>query len=524
MLQTPQPDTDKGGQSGARGIAQKWLNSLAYLKLSEIAQFLRSRFTKAGQADGAASAAELSRPTLLDLANQTDALISREVREGCTNEIDFQLEEMRKALLEVGRSQPEADGHAVDRLWVNLLRLGLFDELRYMVMRLDLALRPEVSTLIHYCERQYEVCRQRGEAYRALHPAGDIFTMGCIVWGEEYVGNFLRYNVRSMLSSGNLPALRGQGRIVCSIVTDADSEQRIRQHPVFRELSDIADLEFTVIPAEVIGVLSKGHLVPNFYILYGMLDHCSIYYAEGANSHLFMIPVDAIVADGSLNNMANYRHEGYECCGGGNIVAETETFLPALDDRFGGDGPICISTEELATLAVEHAHHYFQSQVIALENVDFGKHPRELFWPVHGGVEIHSVFIHPLFTSTAGLAKYKRKHFANIDYGMIPRMFSDPSPIKIMEPRKAYVNNFTAAGRRYETTGRAFTVEDFLNCHDYTYPVQKGLFDRPQSLPCQLTGWTMYADVGHDVKTIAARFGVGDTLERSTGEPQKLEP
>jgi hypothetical protein len=226
-----------------------------------------------------------------------------------------------------------------------------------------------------------------------------------------------------------------------------------------------------------------------------------------------MIPVDSIVADGSLQNMANHRHEGYECCGGGNIVAETETFLPALDARFGGDGPIRISTAELATLAAEHAHHYFRSQIIAVENDDFGKHPREVFWPVDGGIEIHSVFIHPLFTSISGLAKYSRKHFANVDYGMIPRMFSGRQPIKVLEPRKAYVNNFTAGSRLYETTGRAFTIEDFLRSHDYSYPVQKSLFGQPQALPCRLGGWTAYGNVAQDVRAINACFGIFEDEE-----------
>ena len=123
--------------------------------------------------------------------------------------------------------------------------------------------------------------------------------------------------------------------------------------------------------------------------------------------------------------------------------------------------------------------------MIAAENRDFGRHPRELFWPVEGGVEIHSVFIHPLFTTASGLAKYRRKHFANIDYGMIPRLFTHPGPIKLMDPSLAYVNNFTAAHRRYETTGRSFTYEDFLRCHDWTYPVQKACFTQAQHLPCQ---------------------------------------
>src|SRR5260370_35330583 len=106
-----------------------------------------------------------------------------------------------------------------------------------------------------------------------------------------------------------------------------------------------------------------------------MLDHCSIYFAEGAASHLFMIPVDSIVADGSLQNMANYRHEGYECCGGGNIVAETGTFLPALDARFGGEAAVRIATDELAPRAGEHAQPSFRSQIAAVQTEEFGYPP-----------------------------------------------------------------------------------------------------------------------------------------------------
>ena len=364
MLGTPDPNTDKGGQLGVLRIVQKWLESTVYLKLVGLVQFLRSILTRVGLAGDAASVTQAKippAPTLASLANETDALIGHEIREGCTSEIETLLEGIRRSMLEdsVAYLQTLEDDHALERLWVNLLRLGLFDEFLQLVRRHNLPLRDEVRTVIGYCERQYEVCRRNGEAYRARYPDLDIFTMGCIVWGEEYVGNFLQYNLRSMLSPGNLPALRAQGRIVCSIVTDAAGEQRMREHPVFKELSDIADIAFTIVPDEMISILARGHLVQHFYILYGMLDHCSIYFAQGAASHLFMIPVDAIVADGSLSNMADYRYEGYECCGGGNIVAETETFLPALDRRYGDDGPIRISTEELATLAVEHAHHYF---------------------------------------------------------------------------------------------------------------------------------------------------------------------
>ncbi len=134
------------------------------------------------------------------------------------------------------------------------------------------------------------------------------------------------------------------------------------------------------------------------------------------------------------------------------------------------------------------------------------------------------MFIHPLFTSASGLAKYNRKHFANVDYGMIPRMFSEPGSIKIIEDtRQAYVNNFTAGNRLYETTGGAFTIENFLRSHNYSYPVQKGLFGRSQALPCQLSGWTSCGDVTQDVQAITARFGIaGDEDENEKGTERQI--
>jgi glycosyltransferase domain-containing protein len=448
------------------------------------------------------------RANLFDLARETDGLLALEVRTGCFGEVEARIAELSRAILG-GRFDCTigAQSDAPHRIWISLLRLGLLEELRHLVLRHALPISAEAKAFINFCVHEYSVCQQRGEALRSRNPDADIFTLGSIVWGQEYVDNFLRYGVRSMMSEGNLPMLRHQGEIVFSIVTDVAGETQIRQHPVFVQMCALGDVVFITMPESITGILRSGHLVHNFYVLYGMLDHCSIYFAQGARSHLFMIPVDAIVADGSLPNMANYRHEGFECCGGGNIVANTETFLPALDGLFGSDGPISISTEELASLAVKHAHHYFTSQIVAKENQDFGKHPRELFWPVSGGVEIHSVFIHPLFTSAAGLAKYQRRHFANIDYGMIPRMFAVSGSIKIIDdPRKAYVNNYTASNRLYETNGMPFAPEDFIRSHHWSYPVQKGLFTHAQTLPCRLEGWAPYRDVARDVQEINLEF------------------
>ncbi len=459
--------------------------------------------------------------TVSGLKQQTERLLLDEARYGCAGQIELAIRQVGKTVAngEIRVLGAEEEKDAIDQIWINLLRLGLLDELLALIERRLLPFPDEIVRFVRYCRQQYDASKERGRAIRHRHPDGDLFVMGCIVWGEEYIENFLRYNVRSMLSDGNLPALKRQGPVIFSIVTDVAGEDRVRQDPLFTEMTAIGQVEFTVISDEMMAILRSGHLVRNFYILYGMLDHCSIYVAQAAHAHLFMIPVDAIVADGSLGNMAGYRRQGFECCGGGNIVAETETFLPALDARFGREGPISITTAELATLAVEHAHHYFRSQILAAENTDFGKHPRELFWPVEGGVEIHSVFIHPLFTSASALQRYVRRHFANIDYGMIPRMFTDSHTIKVIEDtREAYVNNFTAANRLYETTGRPFLADDFMLSHDkYSHSVQRSLFKRAQKLPCRLNGWTAFRSVDEDVRQLDKLLQANQTLPKDNG-------
>lgn len=460
--------------------------------------------------DGSHKASKAQLPSVTDLVNEAHALLLHEVRYGCGGEFDERAQRIGKQVAEgrVAFQDGDGDKERFEELWVSMLRLGLLDALIALSARRSLPLPPGIVSFLHFCEEKFAEARARGKAWRDRHPDADLFVLGSIVWGEEYIKNFMNYSIRSMLSAGNLPGLARQGRILFSIVTDMAGEELIRADKRFAELSRLGDVEFLLVSDEVMATLRSGYVVKNFYVLYGMLDHCSIFLAQAARANLFMIPVDAVVADGTLANFAGSRKFGYECCGGGNIVADTETFLPALDARFGTEGPLSGTTDEIASIAVKNAHHYFRSQILAAENVDFGKHPRELFWPIESGVEIHSIFIHPLFLTASALQRYTRCHFANIDYGVIPRMFQSGETIRVFEDLQgAYVNNFTAANRLYETTGRSFAVDDFIKSHDtYSFWVQRRLFSRPQRLPCSLEGWTPCRNILKDVAEIQGRL------------------
>src|SRR5215208_2001896 len=70
--------------------------------------------------------------TLLELAVESDGVIAFEVREGCVAEAEEKLDTLRQ---KIAGSRPvftgtALDSETLDRLWVNLLHLGLLDELR----------------------------------------------------------------------------------------------------------------------------------------------------------------------------------------------------------------------------------------------------------------------------------------------------------------------------------------------------------------------------------------------------------
>ena len=127
-------------------------------RLSELAQILwpplkkrRLLFEKGSQARTTLPAA----PTPLDLLNYADALLALEVRYGCFGLVEVRLSE----LSEIIRSNKMVykgtadDVRFVDRLWISLLRLGLFDELVHLVKQYDLPIKAEVKAFLDFCGR-----------------------------------------------------------------------------------------------------------------------------------------------------------------------------------------------------------------------------------------------------------------------------------------------------------------------------------------------------------------------------------
>src|SRR5262249_4142950 len=268
--------------------------------------------------------------TVNGLLGLSDSVLKAELQGGNGRDVSSRIEQL--ALLvkrdEVAYFGAEPERSCLMQLLINFLRLGPLRELVSLRDRLQLPFDANLCSFVDFCIERYRSAAEGGRAWRAKHPDEDLFLLSCIVWGSEYIEHFLEFNVRSMLAPGNLPGLAQEGRCKIFVITNAAGREQIENHPGFANATRTVDWEFSVVPDGLIDILVHSHLKDYFYLLYGMLDHIGVLHAQGAGAHLFMIPVDSVVADGSLMNMAKYREQGYECCGGGNIVAESETFLP----------------------------------------------------------------------------------------------------------------------------------------------------------------------------------------------------
>lgn len=386
---------------------------------------------------------------------------------------------------------------------------GLHECVRFFYLADILDHRPVHAFCIHLAHiirRMRDQATELGEPLSKTLPEGPRNVVAYVVWGEEYVRAFLEYHMRSMLAPGNLPALAGEHNFV-SIVTTTEGRRLIEAHPITERVKAIADIRYFIFPEFLTESTHYSNPDYYFYLLYGMLDHVNIFFAKTLGANVFFLPVDAIVANGSIKHMRRYMQEGFDSCGNSNLVAKRETFLPALDVVRGGKEELVLSTRELATLALQHAHQYVTSQLVIPENQDFGKWARELFWPTADGIVSHSIYTHPLCVSAKAITSPFQMSYKWVDFFLTDRLFpaaTDVTRFKVAtDPNEVYINNFAPESRRFETTGKPFEPGTFVAAHLHSRPVHRHMMTQRQIIPCD-TSLRTNRNPDEDVATIIA--------------------
>lgn len=322
------------------------------------------------------------------------------------------------------------------------------------------------------------------------------FVFAAVVWGDDYVDNFMKYTVRTMLAPGNLPAL-ADAHVFFSIVTTESGVARIRSHASFAELSRHARVHFFVFPESLTKPFHYSRPNFDFYRLYGALDHTSIHFARALKAGIFFIVVDGLLSSNTLGTLRRYLDEGYWICANASIVSNRETLLPALDRLYDGQPCIDIPARELINLGLEHCHHYIAQRLVVPENRDFDRHPRELYFPTEDGIVVHALYQHPLVISAEAICGDIAFDYFIVDAKLMARILHDPARFEklkvITDSDEAYVANFAPRSRHFETTGRPLDEKDFVAVHLHSEPVHHYIWKHRQLLRCD-TGLRTHKD------------------------------
>jgi uncharacterized surface protein with fasciclin (FAS1) repeats len=247
------------------------------------------------------------------------------------------------------------------------------------------------------------------------------FQLITVVWGEWYIDIFLRFNIPSLLASGNIPDLcaRQQGRYV--IHTRQSESERIRSSAAFAMLARCLPVELVAHPDEFF----EG----NPHTLHGTLWRAATDNAAERSEWIAFIAADIVLAEGALRHLADQFAAGKTIVYGFTLRVTEHTFLPNLQHESDGtSAALAISPRALTALALNHLAPLYICYL--RETRHFGYHPELLLYPVPGeGIVLRAFVAHCIALDP------RRCELAE---GLEPRAISDPLDIGFLTDSDAF--------------------------------------------------------------------------------------
>lgn len=313
------------------------------------------------------------------------------------------------------------------------------------------------------------------------------FVFSAVVWGDDYIDNFMQYTVRTLLAPGNLPSL-ADAKTYFSIITTTAGAERIRQSAVYELLKEHTSIVFFRFSETLTQPFHSSRPTADFYRLYGALDHTSIHFARALKAHIFFIVVDGLLSNNSISSLRKFLDQGYDICANASIVSDRESLLPEMSRRYGNEGVINITARDLANIGFSHRHHYISQRLVVPENKDFDKYPRELYFPTQEGLVVHALYQHPLVISASAICENIEFDYYVVDASLMGRILDRPEKFRrlkvVIDSDDVYVANYAPAGRKFESTGRELHVGDFVAVHQESMPIHHYIWEHRQLIRC----------------------------------------
>jgi len=234
------------------------------------------------------------------------------------------------------------------------------------------------------------------------------------VWGYGYVRQFLEYGLPTMLAPGNIPALAAALPTEFVILTSADDESFITEHPTFKRLASTCRTKIHTIDH----LITDGNYSTTITLAYteavrelgeAMVDTC----------FLFLVS-DYIIADGSFANALKRIQKGTSAVVVGNMQVARESALPWLQERLAGNElSLSLQPRELMQWALNNLHPLVLANTVNLpfsHNTDSNR----LFWRIDGNTILGRFYLMHMLCVRPEITDFVIG--SSCDYSFVPEM------------------------------------------------------------------------------------------------------
>jgi hypothetical protein len=261
---------------------------------------------------------------------------------------------------------------------------------------------------------RHEATDRSAGAPRALRSAPKAAKVLLPVWGYHHVRYFLEWSLPTLLAAGNLPAIAAVLPTECVIMTSADDEEFVRQHPAFKALAASCKVAIRHIDH----LITDGNYSTTITLAYteslrevgdAVVDTC-----------FFFLVSDYIMADNSLGNAVKRMLAGASAVVVGNCQVVLEDAMPWLQQRLARTKQaLALNPRELMAWALNHLHPATLANTV---NIPFNhnSHTNRLFWRVDGNTMLGRFYLMHMLCVRPEVTNFVIG--SSCDYSFIPEM------------------------------------------------------------------------------------------------------
>lgn len=199
--------------------------------------------------------------------------------------------------------------------------------------------------------------------------------VGLALWGDAYRERFLRWNARSLLAPGNIPALSKAVDVTLLVVTTPQDWQVVTANPVIEALRRSASVEFAEVPAFAEGADK-----------YKRLSQChdvALEFARSRDGWLFVTNPDSVYADGALFSAVKHIENRSECVMATAVSVDEKMFIEWYGDKFKEADGLAVSIPPRSLMEGILKTRHYEERARAWDCDDFNVHPSQVHWPVN---------------------------------------------------------------------------------------------------------------------------------------------